>query len=78
MLIQWVRFGTQQWITDATNGTIYFPVGFNQCFCVGACAWDGGDILTIQMSTTYFIYWIGERVPTTTLFDLGNAIFIGI
>ena len=30
------------------------------------------------MSTTYFIYWIGERVPTTTLFDLGNAIFIGI
>lgn len=78
MLIQWCMFGTREWITDSTTGTIYFPVAFNAVFSCASNAWDGGDIITSQFTYTYFIYWIGERVPSTTIYDLGTAIFIGI
>ena len=70
-------FGTRQWVTDSITGTVYFPIAFNAVFSCAGNAWDGGDLLTMQFTNTYFLYWIGERVPTTSCYDLGTAIFIG-
>lgn len=76
--ICWGLQGNNATIMDAVYGTGYYPIAFNQAYIIICTCWSGGDIVTAQCFPTYFQYWIGERVPTTTVQNYFYYVCIGI